>query len=44
VIYCKDGGFKSKIPAGKKVISNEGYRGEAQITTRNWFDTTAVES
>jgi hypothetical protein len=43
VIYHKDGSLKSIIPAGKKVITNEGYRGEAQITIRNQFDTTAIK-
>jgi hypothetical protein len=33
------------IPAGKKVIADEGYRGEAQmITTHNRFDSTAVKN
>jgi hypothetical protein len=44
VIYRKAGGLKSMIPAGKKVIADEGYRGEAQmITSRNWFDSAAVK-
>jgi hypothetical protein len=43
VIYHKDVGLKSMIPAGKKVIADEGYRVEAQITTRNRVDSTAVK-
>ena len=34
-----------KIPAGKHVIGDEGYKGEAgTISTRNRFDTLAVKN
>ena len=44
MIYHKDGGLKSMIPAGKKVIGEDVYRGEAQITTCNHFDSSAVNN
>jgi hypothetical protein len=37
-------GLKSKIPAGKRAIGDEGYVGNPQkITTRNSFDSDAVK-
>jgi hypothetical protein len=42
-IYRKPNGLKSKIPANKRVIADEGYKGEAQISTRNPFDSRAVK-
>jgi hypothetical protein len=43
LIYRKPNGLKSKIPANKRVIADEGYKGEAQISRRNTFDTRAVK-
>jgi hypothetical protein len=43
-MYRKDDGLKSKIPAGKRVIADQGYLGEAQITTRNSQDSPAVKA
>jgi SRSO17 transposase len=43
-IYRKPNGLMSKIPAGKHVIGDQGYRGEpGTISTRNRFDTPAVK-
>jgi hypothetical protein len=42
--YRKPDGLKSKIPAGKRVIGDEGYKGELQISTRNAQDTRAVKN
>jgi hypothetical protein len=42
-IYRKEGGLKSKIPANKRVIGDEGYKGEVQISTRNPFDSRAIK-
>jgi hypothetical protein len=39
----KPDGLKSKIPAGKRVIGDEGYKGGLQISTRNAQDTRAVK-
>ena len=37
-------GLKHKIPAGKKLVADEGYTGESEvITTRNAFDSTEVK-
>jgi hypothetical protein len=42
-IYRKPNGLKSKIPANKRVIGDEGYKGEpGQISIRNPFDTPAI--
>jgi hypothetical protein len=43
-IYRAEGGLKAQIPEGRKVIGDEGYVGEAQISTRNPFDTQATKN
>jgi hypothetical protein len=43
-IFNKPNGLKSKIPAGKRAIGDEGYVGNPdKITTRNSFDSDAVK-
>jgi hypothetical protein len=34
-IFRKEGSLKSKIPAGKRVVGDEGYKGKLQISTWN---------
>jgi hypothetical protein len=42
-IYRKPNGLKSKIPANKRVIGDEGYKGEPeQISIHNPFDIPAI--
>jgi hypothetical protein len=44
-IYRKDGGLKSKIPEGKRLVGDEGYKGESEtISTRNKLDSVAVKT
>jgi hypothetical protein len=43
-IYWAEGGLKGQIPSkGRKVIADEGYLGEVQISTCNPFDTPATK-
>ena len=42
-IFREEGGLKSKIPAGKRAVGDEGYRGEQQISTWNTLDTPMVK-
>jgi hypothetical protein len=43
IVYRKPNGLKSKIPANKRVIGDEGHKGEPeQISIRNPFDSLAI--
>jgi hypothetical protein len=44
VMYWVPNDLKSMIPNGKKVIGDEGYRAEPQITTRNHQDSELVNT
>jgi hypothetical protein len=39
-IYRKEGGLKAKIPEGKRLVGDEGYKGESQTisSTQNAHD------
>jgi hypothetical protein len=42
-IFCKEGDLKSKIPAFKRIVGDEGYKGEALISsTCNPYDCSIV--
>jgi hypothetical protein len=44
-IYRKEGGLKARIPEGKRLVGDEGYKGESQtISTRNALDSPIVKS
>lgn len=43
-IMHKEDGLLSKIPAGKKVIADRGYRGEPVCSIRNPRDTAGVKA
>jgi hypothetical protein len=44
-VFRKEGGLKSQIPHGKKIIADEGYPGEDQIISlRNPFDSIATKT
>jgi hypothetical protein len=44
-IFREEGGLMSKIPAGKRVIGDSGYKGESEtvVAVRNPLDTYAVK-
>lgn len=42
-IFRQENGLKEKIPIGKKLIADNGYIGEAQLSTPNAFDSVAVK-
>jgi hypothetical protein len=42
-VFRSPNGLKSKIPEGKRIIGDQGYKGESMISTRNPMDTDAVK-
>jgi DDE superfamily endonuclease len=42
-VFRKPGGLKSKIPDGKRVIADQGYKAENILSTRNPMDTPEVK-
>ena len=42
-VFRKPGGLKSKIPVGKRVIADQGYKAESMLSTRNPMDTKDVK-
>jgi DDE superfamily endonuclease len=39
-VFRKDGGLKSIVPNGKKIIGDNGYQGEPIVSTPNEFDSS----
>jgi hypothetical protein len=42
--FQKPGRLKGRIPTGKRVVGDKGYKDELQISTRNPLDTPAIKA
>jgi hypothetical protein len=42
-VFRKPDGLKSKIPEGKRIIADQGYKADSMLSTRNPLDTDTVK-